>query len=471
MKLVIVGGGIAGLAAAHRAVEISRESGRRVEVTLLEAADRLGGTIRTERRDGFLVECGPDSFLSEKPWALALCRRLGIEGRLVQTDERFRRTFVVRDGRLHPLPEGFLLLAPTRFWPLVTSGLFSWRGKLRMAMDLLLPRGGGSEDESLGAFVTRRLGREALERAAQPLMAGIYTADPDQLSLAATMPRFCEMERADRSLIMALWRRSRQNASAGEGPVNDGSGARWSLFVTFRDGMEDLIRHLAERLPPGSVRLDSPVTALARDRSGAWQTMTADGSRYQSDGVVLSTPAHQTARMLRDLDPELARLLGGIPYASSATVTLAYRREDLLHPLDGFGFVVPEIERRPIIACTFSSVKYPGRAPEGYVSLRVFMGGALNEAVLERDDEALVRTAHGEIVELLGARAAPLLTRVARHPRAMPQYCLGHLERVETIERRIASHPGLALAGGALRGVGISDCVRSGEEAAGRLLG
>jgi oxygen-dependent protoporphyrinogen oxidase len=471
MKLVVVGGGIAGLAAAHRAVEISRESGRAVDLILLEASDRLGGTIQTERRQGFLVECGPDSFLSEKPWALALCRRLGIEERLVRASARFRRTFVVRDGRLHPLPEGFLLLAPTRFWPLVTSGLFSWRGKLRMAMDLLLPRAGGSGDESLGAFVTRRLGREALERAAQPLMAGIYTADPDQLSLAATMPRFCEMERADRSLILALWRRSRQNASAGDGPLNDGTGARWSLFVTLRDGMEDLISHLAERLPSGSIRLNAPVTGVAIDRNGRWRLMTAGGERYEADGVILSTPAYRTARILDDLDHEIERLLDGIPYASSATVTLAYRREDLLHPLDGFGFVVPEIERRPIIACTFSSVKYPGRAPEGYVLLRVFMGGALNEAVLERDDEALARTAHEQVVELLGARAAPLLTRVARHPRAMPQYCLGHLERVGEIERRLACYRGLALAGGAYRGVGISDCVRSGEEAAERLLG
>jgi oxygen-dependent protoporphyrinogen oxidase len=468
VKLVVVGGGIAGLAAAHRAVELSREIGRRVEVTLLEASDRLGGTIQTERRDGFLVECGPDSFLSEKPWALALCRRLGIEGRLVQTDERFRRTYVVFGGRLHPLPEGFLLLAPTRFWPFVASGLFSWPGKLRMVMDLIIPRGGGIEDESLGAFVRRRLGREALERVVQPLVAGIYTADPEHLSLAATMPRFSEMERTGRSLILSLWSRSRQAASS-EGSLND-TGARWSLFLTFRGGMEELIRALAESLPPASVRLKAPVAEVARDGNGGWRLLTVEGDQLRADEVILAAPAHQTASILGRLDPEMARLLARIPYASSATVTLAYRREDVAHPLDGFGFVVPHIERRPIIACSFSSVKYPGRAPDGLVLLRVFMGGALNEAVLEGSDEALAATAHGQLVELLGARAAPLFTRVARYPRAMPQYRVGHLKLVEAVEARLGKYPGLALAGGAYRGVGIADCVRSGEEAASRLL-
>ena len=216
MKLVVVGGGITGLAAAHRAVELAAERGLSLDLTLLEAGDRLGGTIATERRDGFLVECGPDSFLSEKPWALALCRRLGLEDRLVRTDDRFRRTFVVWGGALHPLPEGFQLLAPTRLGPLLASRLFTWPGKLRMALDLVLPRG-GEADESLGAFVRRRLGREALERVAQPLVAGIYTADPDDLSLAATMPRFKELERRERSVILAMWRAARRAPARGRG--------------------------------------------------------------------------------------------------------------------------------------------------------------------------------------------------------------------------------------------------------------
>ena len=252
-------------------MELARERACSLDLTLLEAGDRLGGIIQTERRDGFLVEGGPDSFLSEKPWALALCRRLGIEDRLVRTDDRFRRTFVVWGSRLHPLPEGFQLLAPTRFGPFLASRLFSWPGKLRMGLDLVLPRGGDA-DESLGSFVRRRLGREALERVAQPLVAGIYTADPDDLSLAATMPRFLDIERRERSVVLALWRAARRAPADAAGA----SGARWSLFVTFAEGMEELIRVLAYQLPPGAVRLKERVTEIAREAAaGASRRGTA----------------------------------------------------------------------------------------------------------------------------------------------------------------------------------------------------
>jgi oxygen-dependent protoporphyrinogen oxidase len=464
MRLAIVGGGVSGLAAAHRAVELTRERGRPLDLLLLEAGDRLGGTIQTERRQGFLVDCGPDSFLSEKPWALALCRRLGVEHRLVQTNDQFRRTFVLLGGRLHPLPEGFQLLAPTRLRPFVTSGLFSAPGKMRMALDLLLPRGGG-DDESLGSFVRRRLGREALERVAQPLVAGIYTADPDTLSLAATMPRFLEAERRDRSLILSLRRAARLAPAQTQGT----SGARWSLFVAFAGGMEELIRALAGRIPPESVRLKERVVEVRRER-GRWRLGTPGGGSECADAVILACEAHQAARMLRYADPGLGHLLEQIPYASSATVTLAYRRPAIAHPLDGFGFVVPRIERRPIVACTFSSVKYAGRAPAGHVLLRAFLGGALDGVAID-DDEALTRTACEQLAEVLGAREAPLFARVSRYRRAMPQYLVGHLRRVEAIESHVARQPGLALAGGAYRGVGIADCIRSGEEAAARLLG
>ena len=464
MRLVVVGAGISGLAAAHRAVELAREQGRPLELTVLEGADRVGGTIQTEQRDGYLVEGGPDSFLSEKPWALALCQRIGLEERLMRTDDRFRRTFVVWGGRLHPLPEGFQLLAPTRLAPLLASGLFSWPGKLRMACDLVLPRG-GDPDESLGAFVRRRLGREALERVAQPLVAGIYTADPDELSLSATMPRFVEMERRERSVILALWRAARKAPAQHAGT----SGARWSLFVTLARGMDELVQALAARLPPGAVRLKERVTGVARE-DGRWRIATESGVAHEADALVLAPEAHQAARMLRYVDPALTHLLEGIPHASSATVSLAYRRADVRHPLDGFGFVVPHAERRPIIACTFSSVKYAGRAPDGHVLLRVFLGGALNEGVLQGDDATLVRTAREQIGPLLGITAEPELARVARHARAMPQYHVGHAARAAAIEQAVSRHPGLRLVGGAYRGVGIADCVRSGEDAAERLM-
>ena len=463
MRLVVVGGGITGLAAAHRALELARERRIAFELTLVEARERLGGTIATERAGGFLIEAGPDSFLSEKPWALALCRRLGLEDRLARTDDRYRKVFVWHAGRLHPLPDGWELLAPTRLAPFLSSRLFSWPGTLRMAFDLVLPRG-IADDESLGAFVRRRLGREALERVAQPLVAGIYTADPDDLSLTATMPRFAELEKQERSIILGLRRARRRALETGV------SGARWSLFVTLKEGMEDLVAALATRLQPGTVLLKQRVAGVER-RGDRWRVATAEGADLDADRVIVATESHAAARMLRYVDPTLATLLAEIPYASSATVTLGYRRADVPHPLDGFGFVVPRTEKRALLACTFSSVKYAGRAPEGDVLLRAFVGGALNEAVLELDDAPLVMRARAELREALGITAAPALARVFRWPKAMPQYHVGHLARVETIERRAGALPGLDLAGGAYRGVGIADCVRSGEAAAERALG
>jgi oxygen-dependent protoporphyrinogen oxidase len=462
-RLVIVGGGVAGLCAAHRAVELAGERGLALSLTLIEARERLGGSIASERVDGFLVEAGPDSFLSEKPWALALCRRLGIEDRLVRTDDRFRKVFVWYRGRLHPLPDGFQLLAPTALLPFATSSLFSPAGKLRMALDLVLPRGSG-DDESLGAFVRRRLGAEALERVAQPLVAGIYTADPDDLSLSATMPRFIEVERKERSIILGLRRALRK------APLPGTSGARWSLFVTFAGGMEEMVTTLAARLPAGSVVLKQRVNALERT-GDHWRVATSEGNAFEADRVIVATESHATARLTRYLDPALATLLEEITYASAATVSLGYRRSDVPHALDGFGFVVPRTEGKALLAGTFSSVKYPGRAPEGHVLIRGFLGGMLNAAVLQEDDEALVARTRDELRAALGVSATPVLTRLHRWPASMPQYRVGHLSRVETIERRVAGLPGLTLAGAAYRGVGLADCVRSGEVAAEAALG
>jgi len=450
-RVAVLGGGVAGLAAAHRLVE----RGAR-DVVLLEAGDRLGGSIATERAGGFTIEAGADSLLTEKPWAVDLCERLGVP--LVGTREGERRTYVVHDGRLEPLPEGFLLLAPTDLRALAASPVFSWRGKLRMALDLVLPRGADLPDESLAHFVRRRLGREALERVAEPLVGGIYTADAERLSLAATMPRFRDLERSHRSLILGL--------RAGVGATS-AAGARYSLFVAPAAGMGALVEALARRLPEGVARLRAPVTALVRD-GGGWR-LDASGGALAADAVVVAAPAHAAAPLLAPLDTELGRLLAGIGYASSATVTLAYRSADV-PALGGFGFVVPAVERRPLIACTYASRKFPGRAPEGHELMRAFVGGALRADVLARDDGALVDVVRGELRELVGITAAPVLTRVHRHRLAMPQYAVGHLERVAAIEARAAALPALALAGAAYRGVGVPDCVRSGEAAADRVF-
>jgi oxygen-dependent protoporphyrinogen oxidase len=457
--LIVIGAGIAGLAAAHRLVELSRDSGRQVQITVLGAGQRPGGTIATERVDGFIIEAGPDSFISEKPWALQLCERIGLTPRLVRTNDANRRTFVVHAGRLVPLPDGFLLLAPTRLWPLAWSPLFSWSGKLRMALDLVLPRRPQSGDESLGAFVTRRLGREALERVAQPLVGGIYTADPDRLSLAATMPRFLDMERQYRSIILALLAQRRQVPAAGPS-----SGARWSLFVSLDDGMQTLVDTLAGRLPSGCLQLGRGVSML--EPGPRWHVVTAGGERIPADAVVLATPAHESARLVRSCDAQLAAELAAIPYASSATVSLAYRREQVPHRLEGFGFVVPNVEARSIIACTYSSVKYPQRAPDGMVLLRAFVGGALQAELFAQDDTGMAASVRRELQALLGITTEPLLTRIHRHAQAMPQYHVGHLDRMDRIEARTRAWPGLALAGSAYRGVGIPDCIHSGERAA-----
>ncbi len=453
-RVAVVGGGVAGLAAALRLVE----AGRGIEVLLLEAKDRLGGTVASERTDGFLVEGGADAFITEKPWALALCERLGLGNRLIGTRPGDRRTYVVHGGRLVAVPEGFVLLAPTDPWTVAASPLFSWPGKLRMLLDLVLPRRSDDADESVAAFVRRRLGREAFERVAEPLLGGIYTGDAERLSLRATMPRFVEVERRHRSLILGLRATARTHDA----------GARYSLFMTHVEGMGGLVADLARRLSEGVVRLGAGVEALARD-GDTWR-LAAGGVGFTADAVVVALPAYAAARLLEGLDSTLAGALAAIEYASSATVTLGFRSTDLPRGLQGFGFVVPAVERRSIIACSYPSRKFAGRAPDGHDLVRAFVGGALRSDLLDLDDERLTALVEAELAHLLGVTARPRLVRVHRHARAMPQYHVGHEERVAAIEARAAAIAGLALAGAAYRGVGVPDCVRSGETAADAVL-
>ena len=465
-RVIVIGGGIAGLAAAHRVLELNQQRSLGLEITLLEAAPRLGGSIATEHTGDFLVEGGPDSFITEKPWALRLCERLGLTSRLVSTQAAFQKIYIVHRGKLQLLPEGFFLLAPTRLWPFIQTPLFTWRGKLRMACELFLPRGHLDGDESLGSFVRRRFGREALERVAQPLVGGIYASDPEQLSLGATMPRFREMERTRRSVSWAMWSEQRRRARKTPG----GSGARWSLFVTLRGGMQELVETLGQRLPEGSIRLNTPVSGLVREPSKKlWRIESTGGDRFEAAGIILATPAFRTAEMLGPFANDAALALKQITYASTATVSLAYRRDDFPGALDSFGFVVPAIEKRKIMACTFSSVKYPARAPEGHVLLRAFVGGMLQPELCQDDDETIEKNVRAELASLLSVSAPPLFSRIWRHPRSMPQYHVGHGALIERIEATLKPFP-LALAGSAYHGVGISDCVHTGEEAAEKVI-
>ena len=454
-RVAIVGGGITGIAAALQAIA------RGAEVQLFDAAPRLGGTIHTIRRDGFTIETGPDSFITDKPWALALCERMGLTGDLMPTRAGNRRTHVARGDRLYPLPDGFLLLAPTSLVPLAASPIFSLGGKLRMALDLVLPRRRAETDESLADFVRRRLGREALERVADPLASGIYTGDPEQLSLQATMPRFAEMEARHRSLILGLRRRASEAAGV--------AGARYGLFVSHRDGMGALVDALATRIPERAVHLGASVTQLARSGS-AWCVRT-NAATHEVDAVVLACPAPVAATLLRPHEAAAATTLATIPHASSAILTFAMRTADFPRDLPGFGFVVPSADRRDILACTFSSRKWPHRAPDGHELVRVFVGGVRRPDLLTHDDAALVTIARREMARFLGYRAEPLFVRVDRWMEAMPQYTLGHVARVCAIETAIARLPRIAVAGNAYHGVGLPDCVRSGEAAVDAVLG
>lgn len=468
-RVVVVGAGIAGLAAALRLAE--RASG--VDLVVCEAGSRAGGVIVTERDGGYLVEAGPDSFLTEKPEALRLCERLGLAPGVVGVQTGAGRAYVVRGARLVPIPDGFRLVAPTRLLPWLRSPLFSWPGKVRMAMDLVLPRGRPAADETIRSFVTRRFGREAFERVAQPMIGTIYTGDAAALSLQATMPRLLEVERRYGSVIRGLVRAHAAARRSGRGTPAPGAqtARRLSIFATLADGMQALPDAAAARLPAGTLRVRTPVRAVTRTGEGVrYAVVPENGPPIEADAVVIAVNAPAAARLVAGLDGALASHLGAIAYASSASVTLAYRRDEIRHPLDGLGFVVPQIERRPILAASFASVKFPGRAPAGRVLIRVFLGGALAPEMADVPDDRLAAIARGEMEALLGASGTPDFVRVLRHRDTMPQYVVGHLARVAEIEERIRQHPGLALAGAAYRGIGIPDCIRSGEAAADRAL-
>ncbi|HLL75574.1 MAG TPA: protoporphyrinogen oxidase [Pyrinomonadaceae bacterium] len=471
--IAVVGGGVSGLAAAYELTRRASPEKPAPEVVLLEASSRTGGTVRTERRDGFLLEAGPDSFISDKPAGLELAKEIGLEPNLITTNDEHRRAFVVRGGRLRPVPEGFQLLAPSRLWPFVTTDIFSWPAKLRIALEMFVPRRRGDEtdDESLAAFVRRRFGREALERMAQPMVGGIYTADPELLSLRATMPRFTDMEREHGSVIRALLK-ARRRAEANERNGERGtSGARYGLFVSLDAGLQLLTERLAEQLPPGTVRTNARAESLKFDEaSRRWCLRLGGGETLAADAVCLALPAYASADLLRATDSVLAAELEAIRYASTATVNLAFSRSDIPHPLDGFGFVVPHVERRRVIACSFSSVKFAGRAPAGRALLRAFVGGALQPEMFQLDDGAMTAAALEDLRELLGVVAPPLFAQVSRWPRSMAQYTVGHIARMRRVRARLEQFPSLRLAGNAYTGAGLPDCIREGRTAAQQLL-
>ncbi len=456
-RVAVIGAGISGLSAAFELTQRHPDA----EVVVLERGSRPGGLIKTDWIDGFLVEQGPDSILTEKPQALNLAHRLELDGELLSTNSVDRGAYVLANGRLRRIPEGFSMMAPSQALPILGSSILSWKGKMRMAAELLLPRGPVVDDESVADFVGRRFGHEVLERLAQPLMSGIYGTDPRQLSLRSTMPRFIEMEKDHRSVTLGMLHK-RKNAAG------NAKGVRYGLFVSFKRGNQTLIDALSTRLG-SKIQLGVEVTSIRRVEPTGYQLALSDREPLNVDGVVLAIPARIAAPIVRRLDAPLSDVLGEIQFGSTATVAYGFKREAIRHPFDAFGFVVPTTEQRQILASTWASKKFAGRAPEGHALIRTFFGGDHDPRTLTLSDDDLVELGKKELDALLGIDQAPLFASVGRQPHAMPKYTVGHANRVARCEARLSTLPALAIAGNSLYGVGIPDAIGAGERAAVRV--
>ena len=467
--VAVVGGGIAGLAAAFELTKLASDRNLLLACRVLESAPTWGGKIVTHRAGGLLIEAGPDSFLSQKPWALDLCRELGLGDQLINTNDEHRKAYVYSRGRLRELPEGLVVIVPSKLGPFLRSGLLSWSGLARMGLEWIVPRRQVGADESLNGFFRRRFGREATDRLIEPLMAGIYAGDATQMSIQATFPRFPELEQQCGSLIRGLLAKR----PSGREPAN--GRPKPSLFVTLRHGLSGLVDALVERLASAGVGLQTGVAVEAlRGRSretGRWvyDLILSDGTRLTADAVILAVPAFASADLVRSLSPSSAGLLDRIPYASTATISLAYNAEEVRSAIRGFGFVVPRVEQRPLLAATWTSLKWADRAPAGQVLVRCYLGGIGREAGLAGSDDDLVRRSREELADLAGLKAQPTYVEVNRWNRGMPQYTVGHLDRLTQIEAGLSRYPGLVLTGAAYRGVGIPDCIREGQASSGRI--
>ncbi len=481
-RIIIIGGGVAGLSAAYK-VRRAASEGHDVEFVLIEKDRRLGGKIQTEiipdpsERSRFIVDGGPDCFLTEKPACHRIAKLLRIFDEELPTDDSRRRTLILSRGKLHSLPDGVMMFAPTKFIPFVTTGLFSWPGKVRMAMDLFIPPKkvvpGEPNNETLESFVVRRMGRECLDRLAEPLVGGVHASDPRQMSLAATFPRLLEMEQNYGSLTKAfIAARRKVEEMRRKYPTQPGEKPR-TFFTSFVNGMQQLTDRMADAAGREHMRTGVSVRSLQRISGNGWRALTSDGSIIDGDAVIMATESWAAESLIRPHEPAIADALARIPCSSSATVSVAFSENEVGFDLNAFGVLCPIVEGRALMAATYSSTKWPGRAPAGRALLRGFVGGPHNQEILKRPDEELVQIVLSEFRDILGlnAFAKPLLTRVFRWHLGMPQYTLGHLERVKLIEDRSAEIPGLALAGGCYKGVGVPNCIESGEQAVSKILG
>lgn len=460
LRVTIVGGGITGLSAAYHLRELGAAEGVAPDVIVLESSARVGGLIRTDRIGDYLIEGGPDALLVAKPGGVELCERLGLADELTHLSTPEAGTRILHRGRLLSLPKGFLLMAPTKVWPVLRSPLFSIPGKVRMGLERFVPKRSATGDESLASFVTRRFGREVLDRAAEPVVASLFTADAERLSVDAVMPRFVDAERRYGSVTRALADARRKKPS---GPAHGGHGA----FAYLKSGFGRIVDELVARLPADTIRTSTEIGAVhSSSATGRWTVVVRGAASVESDAIVLACPAHAGASLLEGHHDTLAAELRTLRYASCATVSLVYERGDVAAPLDGFGFFVPRVENSPVLACSFVSVKFPDRAPAERVLLRVFLGGALHPETLEHDDTALVRIADEHVRGILEIGGSPVFSRTHRFPGSMPQYEVGWTRRLEAIREHAQSRAGLFLAGSAVGAFGLPDCISSGQRAA-----
>ena len=468
-QVAIVGGGISGLAAAYFLEKRSAEAGMDVAIDLIESRERLGGVIVSERSEGFLAEGGPDSFLTQKPAAIDLCRALGLAGELIPSNDQQRKTYILQNGRLKALPDGLMFLLPTKVAPILHSELFSFAGKMRLAISPLLTPPRVEGDISVADFVTERLGREVFERLAEPLLSAVYGADVATLSARAVLPRVLEMEQKYGSLwkaVRAVKKAARASGRAAESGAPGGAPQlASSLFVSLREGIGQLVEALQNSLKRTQFVTGTEITRICRAAPSTYSLAAADGEAA-AQAVILCAPAHSAAKLVGELDAELSAKLAGIPYHSTLTVSLGFDQDAVRRPLDGFGFVVPRGEGKRMVACTWVSTKYSFRCPPGRVLVRAFLGGARDESVVNEDERTVLDTVLRELDELMGLRSDPVFTRMHRWPGAMPQYNVGHPGRVEEIRRLLEGHPGLYLAGNAYKGIGIPDCIDSASQAA-----
>jgi protoporphyrinogen/coproporphyrinogen III oxidase len=459
-RIAIIGGGISGLSAAfylHKA----RAAGADLEYTLFESGQRLGGSMYSDRVEGCLVEAGPDSFLTEKPWALSLCKELGIADQLIGSNDAERKTYILVNGRLVVMPDGLMFMVPTQLVATALSPLFSWSTKLRMARELLHPPRPMQTDETVAQLVERHFGAEVVDRLADPLLSGVYGGDAAKLSARAVLPRFVEMEEKYGSLSRAMLAAHKKMMATRKHPPPP-------LFTSLQDGMQQMVDAIAARLDPESIRLRTHILRVYPE-DASWRVAVEMNGEERFDAVLIATPANVAGTLLDGVDRGLARNLLDITYSSSITVTLGYYKQQLAGLPPGFGFLVPRSEGTRMLACTFVHNKFPHRAPQDKGILRCFLGGARDEAVLGLSDDEILETVHRELRDILKLGARPIFTRVYRWRGAMAQYEPGHIARVQRIEKHVAEIPGLALAGNAYHGIGVPDCIRSGMEAANAL--